>query len=174
MNFSEYLAKHGRAMVVDVGDHLFRQGDKDGDIYVVQSGFLKAYYLSEDGKERIKSFICPGDKISSLAANYGEGRCTFGVVCMQRAEIYVLDFDQLYQASRSDVGLSAELVDFLLGFGSRKELREYEFLCLSAQERYKRLLRQSPELAEMVTQNEIAQYLGVTPVGLSRIRKRLG
>ena len=51
--------------------------------------------------------------------------------------------------------------------------REYELLCLSAEERYVRHLDNTPELFDLVTQNEIARYLGVTPVGLSRIKKRL-
>jgi CRP-like cAMP-binding protein len=65
------------------------------------------------------------------------------------------------------------MVDFLLSFGIRKELREYELLCLSAEERYRRLLTNTPALLDKVTQNDIARYLGVTPVGLSRIKTRV-
>ena len=52
----------------------------------------------------------------------------------------------------------------------KKERREYEFLCLSAEERYRLLIKRSPDLVRQVTQNEIARYLGITPVALSRIR----
>lgn len=55
----------------------------------------------------------------------------------------------------------------------KKERREYELLCLSAEDRYRALMENTPQLADMVTQNEIALYLGVTPVGLSRIKKRV-
>ena len=78
-----------------------------------------------------------------------------------------------FQPSRTDIELATAIVDFLLSFGIRKEIREYELLCLSAEDRYTRLLTQTPELLDRVTQNEIARYLGVTPVGLSRIKSRL-
>lgn len=51
--------------------------------------------------------------------------------------------------------------------------REYELLCLSAEDRFRKLMETKPEIADLVTQNEIARYLGVTPVGLSRIKKRV-
>ena len=55
----------------------------------------------------------------------------------------------------------------------KKEIREYELLCLSAEDRYKRLLKHTPDILKLVTQNEIARYLGITPVGLSRIKRRV-
>ena len=36
------------------------------------------------------------------------------------------------------------------------------------------LLGRSPELFDKVAQKDIARYLGITPVALSRIRKRRG
>ena len=44
---------------------------------------------------------------------------------------------------------------------------------LSNQERYLQLLEKRPSLFQRVPQDMIASYLGLTPVGLSKIRKRL-
>ena len=43
----------------------------------------------------------------------------------------------------------------------------------SALERYVRLRRESPEIVERVHQHYIASYLGITPVSLSRLRRKL-
>lgn len=43
----------------------------------------------------------------------------------------------------------------------------------SAEERYLRLLHKRPELFQRAPQYLIASYLGITPVGLSKIRRRL-
>lgn len=45
-------------------------------------------------------------------------------------------------------------------------------LALSPEENYRQLLAESPDLAQRLTQNDIARYLGITPVALSRIRGR--
>ena len=76
---------------------------------------------------------------------------------------YIADYPQAAQ----------EIIDILLNFAMKKERREFELLCLSAEERYKLLLERSPDIAKNVTQNDISRYLGITPVALSRIRKRM-
>lgn len=173
MKLGEFIEKNGTSLVKESGEHLFRQGDQDLSLYFVKSGLLKAYYLSIDGKENIKSFILPADNIGSLMASYAGKGSTFSLVCLKQCDLTVLQFSTLYEASRTDPEISAAIVDFLLKFAMKKEMREYELLCLSAEERYKRLLENTPDILKLVTQNDVARYLGITPVGLSRIKKRL-
>ena len=171
MNFADFITANGRHIQKETGDHLFRQGDEVSSLYLVSKGLLKAYYLSGDGKENIKSFILQDEVI--LASCHGGKSCTFSLICLEPCELIQFSFTDLSIAVRSDAELSAATVEFLVGFGMKKEMREYELLCLSVEERYLRLLHSTPALFDRVTQNEIARYLGVTPVGLSRIKKRV-
>lgn len=173
MELGAFITENGTALSREPGQHVFRQGDQNASLYFVKTGLLKAYYLSADGKENIKSFILPGDRIGSLMANHAGKSCSFSLVCLKPCELMVLPFATLYQAVRSDPDLSSAIVELLLSFAMKKEVREYELLCLSAEDRYRRLLENTPEILKLVTQNEIARYLGVTPVGLSRIKKRV-
>ncbi|MEM7216252.1 MAG: Crp/Fnr family transcriptional regulator [Pseudomonadota bacterium] len=173
MNLNEFIAANGKPLSTEADEHLFRQGDLSHSLYIVKSGLLKAYYLSADGKENIKSFILPGDNIGSLTALYSGQECTFSLVCLKACELIVLRFSDLYEASREDAEISAAIIEFLLKFGMKKEMREYELLCLSAEDRYRRLMKSTPDIFNLVTQNEIARYLGITPVALSRIKKRV-
>ena len=173
MKFQELLKQHGRPVVKEPGGYVFRQGEDDRAIYAVRSGLLKAYYLSDDGRENIKSFLLEGDTIGSLKGFFGEEGCSFNLVCLEPSELISIEFDALYNGSRNDLSVANEVVDFLLAFGMKKETREYELLCLPAEERYRRLLASAPSLFDRVTQNDIARYLGITPVGLSRIKKRV-
>jgi CRP-like cAMP-binding protein len=154
------------------GEFLFRQGDEDRSVYVLQTGLLKAYYLSDERKENIKSFIQAGELIGSLAAAYFKEYCSFSVVCLEPSVTVELDFDVLYAAKRDDLEMASAMVEHLLNFSMKKERREREFLTESAEERYRMLMDRSPELFDKVTQKDIARYLGITPVALSRIRKR--
>jgi CRP-like cAMP-binding protein len=154
------------------GEFLFRQGDEDRSVYVLQTGLLKAYYLSDERKENIKSFIQAGELIGSLAAAYFKEYCSFSVVCLEPSVTVELDFDVLYAAKRDDLEMASAMVEHLLNFSMKKERREREFLTESAEERYRMLMDRSPELFDKVTQKDIARYLRITPVALSRIRKR--
>jgi hypothetical protein len=48
-----------------------------------------------------------------------------------------------------------------------------DFLLLSAEERYLKLVNEKPDIVNRVPNKYIATMLGITPVSLSRIRKRV-
>ena len=173
MTLIEFVKENGSPLAKEAKDYIFRMGDRDRSLYIVQSGLLKAYYLSADGKENIKSFLVPGDSIGSITSAYAGKGCTFSLLCLQDCKLIRVGFDVVLNASQNDAELSKEIITFLLGFAMKKEAREYELLCLSAEDRYRRLVDTRPEIFELVTQIDIARYLGVTPVGLSRIKKRV-
>jgi len=145
----------GKPIEIRKGGVLFKQGDIDTSVYVVKSGLLKAYYLTFEGKELVKSFISEGEFIGSLIA------------CKSMEP-----FSDLQAASTSNPEVSASVINALINLAVKKEKREYEFLCLSAAERYALFKHRTPNLIDRVTQNDIARYLGITPVALSRIKHR--
>ena len=173
MNFHELLQLEGVVIEKEKGEHVFMQGDSDKSLYFVQSGLLKAYYSSEDGKESIKSFLLPNDIIGSLTSVYSKENCSFSLFCLEPSILKKIPFESVYEHGKKDLELANNLIEFLLRLAMKKEQREYEFLCLTAEERYSVLAKTTPALLEKVTQNELARYLGITPVGLSRIKKRV-
>ena len=55
----------------------------------------------------------------------------------------------------------------------RTEERIYELSVLNSTERYLKLKKDIPNIDNLITQYHIAAYLNITPVQLSRIRKKL-
>jgi CRP-like cAMP-binding protein len=174
MKFSEFVAANGKPARIEPGEHVFRQGDRDRCIYLLHEGLLKAYYLSDEGRETIKSFVLPGETISSLSSAYKKSGCTFNLVALQPSALIGIEFDALDAISRTDLEMASAVMDLLLEFALKKERREREFLTESAEHRYRLLIERSPELEAKVKQKDIARYLGITPVALSRIRARHG
>jgi CRP-like cAMP-binding protein len=154
------------------GVHVFRQGDANRHAYLVIEGLLKAYYLTADGKESIKSFISEHDLVGSLTAVQRDGECSFSLVCLEPCHLIEIPVDGLFGATRRDPALAQVMIGFLLDLAMKKERREMEFLTLTAGERYDLLLERTPQLPARVAQKDIARYLGITPVALSRIRSR--
>ena len=152
---------------------MFHQGDQDRTLYFVQSGLLKAFYLTADGKEFVKSFIGAGEIIGSINAAVSDENCTFSLVALEDSVLMRLDFDALYQRSQNDLETAQLMIGSLIKLAQKKERREYEFLCLSAEDRYRLIQENQPGILQSITQNDIAKYLGITPVALSRIKKRL-
>ena len=162
----------GKRIVRQKGDSLFEQGNWDTSVYVVESGLLKAYYVTLDGKELVKSFIQEGEFIGSLVACRLAEPCTFSLVCLEDCQLIRIPFADIQEKSAAEPEMAGIVISGLLDLAIKKERREYEFLCLSAPERYRLFTKRTPELVERLTQNDIARYLGITPVALSRIKKR--
>ncbi len=74
--------------------------------------------------------------------------------------------------AKEDLDTANSIISLLTAFAMKKEQREYELLCLDAQQRYQKLLTRFENIGEYVTQNDIARYLGITPVALSRIKHK--
>ncbi|WP_448547568.1 Crp/Fnr family transcriptional regulator [Thalassotalea fusca] len=173
MELKDLIKQHGTPISFYKHEHVLHQGDQSNDIFYVESGLLKAYYLSDDGKENIKSFIKPGNIIGSLNAAYSGFACSFSLQALETVEVIQYPFNELLDAAYESHTIAKQLIDTLLTISMKKEQREYELLMLPAEERYLKFNMNEPELSSRLTQNDIARYLGVTPVALSRIKKRL-
>ena len=172
MKNQSIFAELGKPLLRKKGDLLFAQGDSDSSIYVVSSGLLKAYYSTLEGKELIKSFIQSGEFIGSLIAGHTAEPCTFNLRCLEDSKLRRIPFAELKSMAMHKPEASGLVINSLIELAIKKERREYEFLCLSASERFALLKQRSPELVSRLTQNDIARYLGITPVALSRIKQR--
>lgn len=173
MSLKKFIQENGKVVDKKKGEHVFVQGDADRSIYFIKSGLLKAYYTTREGKEFIKSFLMDNDVIGSLSSAYKGDHCSFSLACLEDTSLIKVPFSIIYDFSKTDQNIANDLIGLLMNLSMKKEKREFEFLCLSAEERYRQLEKESPITIEKVTQNELARYLGVTPVGLSRIKTRV-
>ncbi len=173
MKFDRFADLHGEHLEFQVGQAVFRRGARDQCISLLKERVLKALYLSDTGNQLIKSFVRPGDIIGSLAsARWGE-TTNFDLIALDRSRLPRMDFGLLYQQAGNDLALGRDVIDRLLLYGRQKERRERELLTLSAEGRYRSLLDEFPSVSDKVKQKDIARFLGITPVALSRIRKKM-
>lgn len=157
---------------VRAGETLFSQDDAHPFIYVVRQGLLKFTYLDEQGIEWTKSIVAEGQFFASLAA-LRSGQASFSVNAIETSVLERLPYGTLEQLADRDLGWSRMVRHALMFFAERKERRERQFLTMSAEARYRLLLDEEPHLAARTPQKDLAAYLGITPVGLSRIAKRV-
>ncbi|VAW89584.1 cAMP-binding proteins - catabolite gene activator and regulatory subunit of cAMP-dependent protein kinases [hydrothermal vent metagenome] len=172
MNLNDYIQHYGERRDYNKGDVLFSQGELCKKLYFIEKGLCKVFYLTPDGQEFIKSFIAENAFITSLRSQMLSEASSFTATCLEPSSVIQLDFQELMSFTTTDLEASNSLNEALFQLAIKKERREYEFLCLSAQERYQLLAKRSPHLVRRVNQADIARYLGITPVALSRIRHR--
>ena len=152
---------------------LFRQGGNNGSVHFLLRGVVRYFYLTEEGIERNHTFAAEDNLIGCLPVYTGVGPCTFTVEAIEPTctlEIPAEIFQSLDDRHECWLRMKLRLMQFL---ALRKEAREAAFLLESAEARYRRFLDEYRHMEGRIPQYHIASYLGITPVALSRIRKRI-
>jgi len=154
------------------GATVFRPGDEDR-IFFLEHGLIKLCFLPKDGKEWIRSFVAaPGAfGMPFLQAPDEEG--SFAAVCLENCTFTTYPYDLLLRLGATHPDLARISHDLIRAYALQRERRWRNRLSLSLEEAYREFLGDHPGLTDRITQADIARYLGITAVALSRIRGRM-
>lgn len=154
------------------GDYLLRAGENASEVAVVVRGLLREHFIVDGGVERTKAFIAEGSITGSLADLLSARPSRAFIVTQEAARILVTDYaayEALCARSPAWDRFRLRAVERLL---LQKAEREFELLALDAWERYAALRAAWPGIETRVAECDIASYLGITAVHLSRLRRR--
>jgi len=141
-------------------------------MYYLEKGCI-CYYKVEDGQTKVLEFYTEDVYFTDLLSYVNKTPSTYYLKALEECVVYAVDkevaeasFDNSHQLERFGRLSMQEAFMKLLSRVQRMSIR-------SNQERYLRLLEKRPDLFQRVPNYLIASYLGITPVGLSKLRKRL-
>ena len=144
------------------------------EMALVLSGALRLYYPRPDGEERTTYFFFENHLLADYRACLTGQPSQLGVQALANCELVVFDYAVLrwlYDEWPVYERFGRCLAEYhLLG----TDARLVEQLVLSPEARYRQLLASGKtKILERVPQHLVANYLGITPVSLSRIRARV-
>ena len=91
---------------------------------------------------------------------------------LENSELLMLLFEDLQRMYEMSYEWD-RLVRYLAEYSySEQQSRIYSLIALTAQERYEQLVKSRPDFIQRIPQYIIANYLGISPETLSRIRKQ--
>jgi CRP-like cAMP-binding protein len=167
------LAEHLRIVSLTKGQTLFDAGQPHPYLYVVRQGCLKLIYRTLKGDEWVQDLVAEGTFFCSLTALHSQGLTSFACEALEACELECIDYVWMEEISTRHPLWQRALLRGWQDFAARKELRERDLLTLSPAQRYQAFVEANPGLAQRVPQKDLARFLGITPVSLSRIRGRL-
>ncbi|OXA88729.1 Crp/Fnr family transcriptional regulator [Flavobacterium hercynium] len=150
--------------------NILKEGEICHTINFVQSGTLRAFYRDTEGKESTIMFAISDWWITDMSCFISQQPAMLNIETIEESTIFHLqkeDLDELYiKIPKFERFFRVIMQNAYI----REQLRVIQNLSLSAEQRYHIFLNKYPQVAQQVTQKQIASYLGITPEFLSMIR----
>ena len=150
-----------------------RTGEIPTKYYYLVSGLMRACLHSECGKEFNKNIFFPISFVGSFTALINKKPSDLNYETLTDCKVYEYDYSEIMKLCKSDVSVCMLYAKVLEQVFIGYEKRSLELLSLDATQRYLKLTKQIPAIDNLIPQFQIASYLNITPVQLSRIRKNL-
>ncbi|WP_010516717.1 Crp/Fnr family transcriptional regulator [Croceivirga radicis] len=141
--------------------------------FFVESGCLIAYYLDKKGHKHIIQFAIEDWWVGDFDAFYNKIPSKLYIEAIENAKLWSISFNDLEQLYH-DHPIFERYFRILVtrGFISQRK-RVLSTLQENAKERYLDFCKTYPNIESRVPNYHIANYLGLSPESLSRIRKTL-
>lgn len=149
---------------------LVNQGEVADSIYFLIEGLCHACYLTEQGKQFSKEFYWDQDWIIGFESLIKDQPSPYLLETLTPVNLLCLPLQALHSWRKQSHPLYIKLLENQLMF---KENKERFMLLYSPQERYELFCQHYPELHNRLNDYQIAAYLGITHISLSRIKSRI-
>ncbi|AXN32258.1 Crp/Fnr family transcriptional regulator [Vibrio coralliilyticus] len=149
---------------------LLHQGQLADEIFFLIEGICHSAYLTDKGKEFSKEFYWEHDWIIGFESLIKQQPSPYLLESLTSCVLFSLPVETLRQWRSQKHSVYLKLLETQLMY---KENKERFMLLYTPEERYELFCQHYPHLPERLTDYQIAAYLGITPISLSRIKKRM-
>lgn len=155
-------------------NYIFHCGDFVRDVHFVIDGIGRYFYIDEKGNERNKSLVRTGGAFASINSLVDGCPSPFFAQAITQCSTASIEYNCLIKLSRKNYNWGEFLRRVYERLVLKKEKREAGSLLLTAKERYEQFLDEFGEEGKQIPLRQVAMYIGVTDVTVSRIRREMG
>ena len=166
----EHILGHFTVAQLNRGEH-FDSLKKEKELVAVQlDGLTRSYFITESGEEKTTDF-CRGGDVLTYSAGLESAMCR--IQALKDTTIASIGGDELDAMVKQDSRLQHILMKMMESCLALKSKREIELLSLDGKSSYLKFLKDFTDIAGEIPQYQIASYLGISPISLSRIKNKL-
>lgn len=154
-------------------EFLVRSEEYSTDFFIIKSGIVRSYYLTQKGKEITRAFFTPGYVTGASSAIMQGIPSELNYQSLTKVTAYRGSLVKLKELTLAHHEMSMFYIKTLEDAYLKAEAIVLEIATSNAEERYISLKERVPNIDNIIAQKYIASYLNVTSVQLSRIRKKL-
>ncbi len=152
---------------------LIEQGSRDSRVYYLRSGLVRMYHLKDSGDEVTFDLIPEYNIVANFDLIGTEKPSNYNYETLEDSNFWSLEYEVFESIVHNNPKLEANRKYLLRKLLLAAKERLESFILLNPEERYLKFIKDYPDLTNRAPDKYIAQILGITPVSLSRIRKRI-
>lgn len=166
----EKLGLWEQELVFNRNEYINKAGNTNTNLYYIVSGSLKIVLINE-GEEHIIRFGYKNNIVTSIDSFLTNHPSEFTIQTIKKTVVKVISkssFMDFINQNKVHKTLWNRVMELLI---LQQLEREKDLLTISPKERYRRVLKRSPQLFQEIPNKHIALYLRMTPETLSRLKK---
>ena len=147
-------------------------GDVAKEVYFVKKGCLRMFYISEEGNE-VTGFVFPENMMVSSFESFLSREPSVQIIeSIEDSELFVLSFNAINELYQKVPAMNILVRKILEQRMIHAQKVVAALIMNKPQDRYTAYQNLHPGLENRIPQHILASYMGITPVSLSRIKRR--
>jgi CRP-like cAMP-binding protein len=159
--------------ILKKNSYLLQEGQICDSIAFINSGVLIYFKFLENGKEVTTDFAFKSDWVTDNQSRINNLPSIINIKAIAQSELLIIknkDLPYLFEKIPKIERLSRVLMEqFFIKFTQLS----IDLQVLSAKDRYIKMIKEYPEISQNVPLYHIANYLGIAPKSLSRLRNEI-
>lgn len=153
--------------------YLAKTGEYCTDFFILKSGISRSFYLNADGKENSRTLFIPGYITGPTSCMMRNIPSELNYQTLTNITCYKGNFFDFIKLTEQHHEIALLYIKLLEDAYLKAEDIILQLSTLDAAKRYLKLRELIPNIDNILAQKYIASYLNITPVQLSRIRKKI-
>ncbi|SFI31939.1 cAMP-binding domain of CRP or a regulatory subunit of cAMP-dependent protein kinases [Collimonas sp. OK307] len=158
---------------LEAGAHWIRAGQRRDVFFYIAQGLLRIYYIDQNGKELNEGFYDERMMLGPVASFVSDAPCPFYIQALEPTTLWVASYPRFHTFAMDKPDILNFEITFMQNLFYSNAKRDAKRLLSSGEQRYRWFCREYGHLLERLPQYQIASFLGMTPVSLSRLRKQV-
>ncbi|MDT0605958.1 Crp/Fnr family transcriptional regulator [Croceitalea rosinachiae] len=168
------LLRKSKFLTFEKGSNLIKIGAREPHLFFIRKGLVRCFFVDEKGDEITFQLFPENRIVSNFHTIMFNKPSKFEYQTLERTKVYTIDFKTYQAFILKNPKLLEANREFLFKRNFEKVYNRIEsFVLLAPEERYIKYCKDYPGIVNRAPDRYIASVLGITPVSLSRIRKRI-
>ncbi len=171
-HYAECFAEGATHRSYQAKDDVFVEGDSHPYLVFILSGYMRLYVTDQDGEISTRLLAGPGKFVGCIVSLLYGKDAQYTAECITDCRLIVVNKNTIEEA-KSKVETITVLQDIVVRHLIQMIREKATLLPLKATDRYLYFRERYPELKDRIPAGILANYIGVRPQSLSRIKQML-